>query len=51
MNTRQKVYRFQKTLLIENEPWNKFKKIVESKGHSISYVLRGLINKYIEDNK
>lgn len=51
MNTRPRILRFQKTLLVETDVWNKFKKIVESKGHSISYVLRGLINKYIEENK
>ena len=37
----------QRTLLIEDEVWLKFKEKVQAKGHSISYVLRQYIDKYL----
>jgi hypothetical protein len=43
-----KGYKENKTVVVERELWNRFKKKVTSKGLTMTFVLMGLIKEYLE---
>ena len=46
-----KGFRCQKGITVDLELWDKFKKHVSSKGLSMTFVLMGLIQRYLEEEK
>ena len=46
-----KGYRKQKAVTVDVELWDEFKDFVQSNGNSITFILMGLIKRYLEENK